>query len=585
MATTVVKTIRAAGGDFTSLSAWEATIPADLVAVDEQWVAECYNDWVTGLIDPISIVSRTTDATRNVVIRASDVNGTAGQSKNLGDPNTGFNLKSTTDWAHPINNSTEYFTGQDIIISTTALGSCIMPNSAIINTTNLILLGNKSGTSNAGIYAISSGSTILNCLSIGSTRGFSFGFYSNAILSNCVSANNDIGYADGFNLNLNITNCIGYNNTTADFDVDVSGDSNNSSSDATATGANSITGITSAEFVDAVNDDYHLSATSQLKGAGLNLIESSALTSPQYDIDGDQWPDSGAWDIGFDYYVSGAATYNYTSTGGITTSGTAIISTKKDFIATGGITTGGAADTALIPAGVVYNHTATGGIVTSGTAIVSSMKDFVASGGITTGGVAVTELVPAGTNIYNHTSIGGISTSGSADVNQLKSIISTGGIDIAGESGISSIKSISGSGGIVTGGVAETSLVPAGTSVYNHTSTGGVSTGGSADIVQIKDYQADGGFTTGGDAVTSLAPAGTNVYNHSTTNGGITTGGSAKVIQIKDYIASGGISIGGTSVTSGTNIVDFDLNDVMMVLVDEQSVMELQDDSLLMEVV
>lgn len=78
---------------------------------------------------------------------------------------------------------------------------------------------------------------------------------------------------------------------------------NNADSGTGAPGAGSVQNITSAEFSDAANHDYHLSASSQLIGAGANLTGTLST-----DIDGDTWPAAGAWDIGFDYYVSAGGT-------------------------------------------------------------------------------------------------------------------------------------------------------------------------------------------------------------------------------------------------------------------------------------
>ena len=64
MATTVVKTIRASGGDYTTLTAWEAANQGDLTLLDEIRIAECYNDWPTGLSDNLIITGSVTDATR-----------------------------------------------------------------------------------------------------------------------------------------------------------------------------------------------------------------------------------------------------------------------------------------------------------------------------------------------------------------------------------------------------------------------------------------------------------------------------------------------------------------------------------------
>lgn len=64
----------------------------------------------------------------------------------------------------------------------------------------------------------------------------------------------------------------------------------------------SINGILTTDFQDYPGGDYRLSYTSALRDAGLNLITNSPfLDSPQYDINGDQWTDTGVWDIGFNY--------------------------------------------------------------------------------------------------------------------------------------------------------------------------------------------------------------------------------------------------------------------------------------------
>ncbi|MFH1666726.1 MAG: hypothetical protein ABIA17_04055, partial [Elusimicrobiota bacterium] len=54
------KTIKSSGGDYTSLTAWEAGEQADLVALDRVAVAECYD--FESVESPISINGWTTDA-------------------------------------------------------------------------------------------------------------------------------------------------------------------------------------------------------------------------------------------------------------------------------------------------------------------------------------------------------------------------------------------------------------------------------------------------------------------------------------------------------------------------------------------
>src|SRR3990170_1219772 len=66
MATTVTKTIKSSGGDYTSLSAWEAGQQGNLVTADQIQVAECYSMLDTSIC---VINGWTTDATRYIEIK------------------------------------------------------------------------------------------------------------------------------------------------------------------------------------------------------------------------------------------------------------------------------------------------------------------------------------------------------------------------------------------------------------------------------------------------------------------------------------------------------------------------------------
>ena len=69
MATEIVHTIKASGGDYSSLSAWEAAQQRDLVSADEIAVAECY-----GFVDTSGAIidGWTTDSTRYIEVRAAE---------------------------------------------------------------------------------------------------------------------------------------------------------------------------------------------------------------------------------------------------------------------------------------------------------------------------------------------------------------------------------------------------------------------------------------------------------------------------------------------------------------------------------
>lgn len=80
----------------------------------------------------------------------------------------------------------------------------------------------------------------------------------------------------------------------------------NNNGSASPPGTNSISTVTdTGTFEDYAGGDYHLASNSTVcNGTGNNLIVSSELDSPRYDIDEDAYPSTGDWDIGFDYYVS-----------------------------------------------------------------------------------------------------------------------------------------------------------------------------------------------------------------------------------------------------------------------------------------
>jgi len=67
MPTTVVHTIKSSGGDYSSLSAWEAAQQRNLVTADEIAVAECY-----GFVDTTltTISGWTTGVNNYIIIRA-----------------------------------------------------------------------------------------------------------------------------------------------------------------------------------------------------------------------------------------------------------------------------------------------------------------------------------------------------------------------------------------------------------------------------------------------------------------------------------------------------------------------------------
>lgn len=71
----VLKTIAPSGGDYTSISAWEAAEQADLVTLDESHVAEIQGDWSGGPDTASCVIAGwTSDATHTITVRADAAN-------------------------------------------------------------------------------------------------------------------------------------------------------------------------------------------------------------------------------------------------------------------------------------------------------------------------------------------------------------------------------------------------------------------------------------------------------------------------------------------------------------------------------
>ena len=303
MPTTVVKTIRASGGDYTTLSAWEAANQGNLVAADEVRVAECYNDWPGGLNDAVNIDGSTTDATRYMAITV------AAGHRHTGKPDTGFRIVRSAAYNAVVLFNDHYCRASWLDVRNTGSegSTAIRQNGSNgSNSRASRCIGRTTGTA-VYVSAFATLAYAYQCLAIGSPVGFSgTGTYGTFDMVGSVAS----GCGTGFVLESpgttgkRVANCVAYNCTTTfsgTFDAALSG--NNASSSGTMPGSSNVSGITSADFVDAAGHDYHLAGGSALIGMGANLY--TLITE---DVDGDARPSSGAWDIGLDQVVGGGGT-------------------------------------------------------------------------------------------------------------------------------------------------------------------------------------------------------------------------------------------------------------------------------------
>lgn len=295
MATEVISTIRSSGGDYTSLSSWEAGEQGDLVSLDEIHTAECYNDWPSGLNDILTIDGSTTDSTRYMRVTVA-----AGHRHN-GTPQTGFFMYASSVSARIVYNLDPYTQLEWVDIENTSSTGHGFELGAYAGVVAVCCIA-KAGSSGQAFRSLLLANTVRNCLAWGGSVGFHAISPLGSTADNCGAAN----CATGWTLSTAqvLRNCWAYNNTTNYSGSASASSTNNATSSASddAPGGSSVTGVASSDFANAAGNDFHLSSGSALRGTGTNLY--STFTT---DIDGDTWPSSGAWDIGFDYYASAAA--------------------------------------------------------------------------------------------------------------------------------------------------------------------------------------------------------------------------------------------------------------------------------------
>jgi len=298
--TTNTYTIKASGGDYTSLSAAVVAvkaIQADLVSADLIVVFECYDlgaadstavlidGWTTGASNYIRIVVPSAErhaGTRNTskyrLVGAPSFQGMLhitvpyvrihGLQVSATNANPCINLKNISGGTILITDTLAYDGGSIGINMESCTCALTMLNTAMMNNAGDGFYGPESGTAN-----------VYNCNSVNNGgTGFSMGGFGTRNFKNCYAGGNtgaDYGGA--------------FTDTTC-FSED------GSQSTATAAFATGSGGYFSN--VTAGTEDLHIGASSTLKDAGTDL---SGWSHPDGDVDIDGGARQvGAWDVGFD---------------------------------------------------------------------------------------------------------------------------------------------------------------------------------------------------------------------------------------------------------------------------------------------
>ena len=327
MTTTIIKTVKPSGGDYTSLANWETGQQANIVAADQVQECDCYSMVDTAAV---SLTGWTTDATHYLLIKGADSDKT---TSNTGVYSTSRYRLEVSDAVNI--SATDVFVRFDylqfkltvttasteaLFLSTDSLGSCIFYVS------NCVF--NLQGTSTNGANAMVSNSTkntvyMWNCLAYNpSTATYAS---SNAATIQCgaggtisIYSCTIIGgykafYTEG--AAVTIKNCYGAIIATGATAYATSGGSFTmttcASSDTSGSAGLQSIARNTTNFKNVTNgsEDYHLAGTgSALYHAGTNTSGDAAPLNFTTDIDGNSRGTT--WDVGDDQYSSGTSTYD-----------------------------------------------------------------------------------------------------------------------------------------------------------------------------------------------------------------------------------------------------------------------------------
>lgn len=327
MATERLRTIKPAGqgGDYTTLSAWEAGEQADLVALDEYRIGEIDGDWsAAAALSGVTVEGWVTDITRYVEIRA------IGSARHLGkwtptacriEIGFGSAIQMRTGYTRVfgLQAKSTFSSGTSSIFYfptfENGLSVCDGCISVAVNTGSALIRGFATAYVSGGEVRWS------NLISYGD---LDYGFYSlsTGVVSiyNCSVIGANIGYKrDGGTLH--VKNCLaqlcrdGYQGNftgTCAYNIsDISSD---------APGTNPVTG--SVQFIDAANGDFRLSPYDTVAmNAGANLY-SDATYPVTTDIAGNSRGTSSAasYDIGASHATTRIRTIKPSGQGGTYTS-------------------------------------------------------------------------------------------------------------------------------------------------------------------------------------------------------------------------------------------------------------------------
>jgi len=320
MPTTVTKTVKSSGGDYSSLLAWEAGEQGDLVAADEIRQAECYAFFDDGGDAVMS--GWTLDATRYPRIFV------AAGNQHDGTRGTGYRRR-IVGFGHNIDVLQDFLRVEGVAIESDNDGGALNwgdrgfhidcgASSDIRISKCYHTVGLTNDNSLVRAFNSTSGVKIWNCMSgppdlttasrlqkIDIASSGTFYIYNNTIVGHDLGAFESCITRSSGTPTMVMKNNIADRGASPDANaaaylltsVTTTGSTNNLSDDATAPGANQLHNKEPV-YVDETNGDLHIGASDAVcrdVGADLSADANIAFSD---DIDGTSRPQGSAWDVG-----------------------------------------------------------------------------------------------------------------------------------------------------------------------------------------------------------------------------------------------------------------------------------------------
>lgn len=308
MPTTVTKTVKASGGDYSSLSSWEAGEQRDLTSVDEIAEAQIDGTWSSADTATVLIGGWTTDATRYISIYTTSTCRHTGKWDT-----TKYRIDNSGNFETGIYISEGFvrIDGVQIRMTGATLAYTMLLDNNVdaggeIRFSNIIGWYNGGGTGGSnGLYQFSVGSgsrtlKIWNCIfydfSATDSNGIRGGASWTNYIYNCTFQNCEVGIRGGESI------CIAKNTVIQDCVIcflSMTSGNNNVSDDNTQPGTSGQNG--EVTFLNEAGDDFHLDSSDTVaKDNGADLSGDANLAFST-DIDGQTR--SSPWDCGADEYI------------------------------------------------------------------------------------------------------------------------------------------------------------------------------------------------------------------------------------------------------------------------------------------